>query len=200
MAKRGRPRKDVTETVEGRAALKREFQKPRRGPEELTIYASGNGALSFVWHAEETNRYGTSQRIATGRHVTMDEARNYMRTTVRGNRLVQQGWRLWSGTGGGPCLIAPIKRTGPDRIKMGDREYRYNINQTDSFYVRDGEIRQVSLHLEILDEPYDEYDVVPDLRTVKNIGTLASAAFFLNHEKDIQAQPPEEFTYAVVEA
>lgn len=190
----GRKKMPAGTTQAEKNALKRELKRPSRGPEELTIYASGCGALSFCWQAEERTPAGITQRIATGRPVTMDDARTFMRTHRRGHELVQDGWKLWGGSGG-PYAIAPVERTGPDTIKMGDGLYRYTIDQTDPFYIRDKEVRQVSLRLEILDEAFADLPI--GLRSVKNWGTLSSAAFFLTHEKDIAAQPPETFTYEV---
>jgi hypothetical protein len=167
----GRKRMEPGTTQADKNALRKEFKKPRRGLDELVIYASGNGSLSFVWQAEERTGSETPQRIATGRRVTMDEARHYMRTTSRGNDLVRDGWVLWGGSGAGePCIIAPVERTGPDTIKMGDRQYTYHIDQTDPFYIRDKEIRQVSLSLtyQTPAEHVEEYGVA-DTRTVRNI-------------------------------
>jgi hypothetical protein len=190
----GRKKMEPGTTKGDRAALKAEFKRmPRLGPEELSIYGGGSGGLSFVWQTMDHER---NSRIATGRTVTMDDARGFLSSTERGQKLVKDGWLLWNGDGGGPMVIAPVERTGPNTIKMGDTEYTYYIDQTDPFYRRDGEVRQASITL-TYHQVNEKYDIdVPD-REVKNIGTLSQAAFFLTHEKDLMARPPESFLYQV---
>lgn len=152
---------------------------------ELTVYASGNGALSFCWQEKD---HRTGQTIATGRTVTMPEARDYLKNRKRAEHLRNDGWKVWDSGLGGPVLVHPIKRIGPNKLLVHDKEMTYYHNQTDPFYIKDGDIRAVSLRVT---HKLDEECGIEEEQETRHISTLAAIAHFLKYEKAMQARPPE---------
>lgn len=160
---------------------------------ELKAYASGSGALSFCWQEKD---HRTNQTIATGRTVTMNEARDYLANRKRAEHLRAKGWKVWDSGCGGPVLVPNMERTGPDTIRMDGKEYKYIHNQADPFFIRDGDIRAAALRVTFRLEA-EGYEPEED-REVKNLGTLSSIAYFLRNEKGMQERPPESVTYNVI--
>lgn len=192
----GRKRIDPNMTQAEKAKIKADFKRmPRLSGEEICCYASGSGALSFVWQAMDHSR---GSRIATGRKVTMEDARRWLSSTKRGGELLAKGYRLWDRYGQ-PTLIGPVERVNENTLRIDGQTYYYHVNQADPFYVKDGEVRQSSLRLVATEADHEYLGEREHLREVRNLNMLASAAYFLTNEKAIAENPPEEFTYQVAE-
>ncbi len=80
---------------------------------ELFCYASGNGALSFVYE-----RGGK----ATGDTVTYRDVKWF----VEHRKPELKSWMIGRFSELGPYfLFKPVTRTGPDELNVGGRAYRY---------------------------------------------------------------------------
>lgn len=92
-------------------------------------------------------------------------------------------------------LCAPVFRVGPDSVRLGDTVYKYSVDQENIFWTRDKEYTDHNLsirwHFYVTD---NEGKVLADDedREVKNLSTRAAIRWFLNNEKRIVQQYPQQ--------
>lgn len=152
-------------------------------------YASGSGALSFVWLEKQnvggrTHRTKLEQEIASGRAVTEADVMEFFRSP-EGRHLQERGFLpmqidgLWQ-------LVCVLTRVGPNKLRLprdGNKIISYELEKAD------GEIRDyaVKMNVEIQDEAFDLYNTGHDtqIMEVKNVSIRSQVVYFLNHERQI---------------
>ena len=153
--------------------MNRFLQRKNKG--ELHCYASGDGALHFSW----VNPKG----IASGAKVTEGEVRAYLNLEAA-KHLRERGWRpfcLW----GQWCLIADVRRLGPNKLQYEGTEYAYSV---------DGEVTtctQQNYHRLTItfvrdEEPFE----------VRNLSVKAAITHYLTYEEEITAGETANCTQA----
>lgn len=129
--------------------------------EKLECYASGNGALHFVW---------LRNGMGTGRSVTIQDAKGYLLTDEAKHFRVD-AYRVCCVDTVHPVLVAPVKRISSDVLELKGKQYSYLINKGDLFFQKDNTVRECSLYVKT------EHG-----QEVKNLNTILALVFFLNHE------------------
>lgn len=135
--------------------------------EMLRCYASGNGCLDFVWINEFADR-----RIASGRIVTLDEAKDYLQNNPKADHLRNHGWKVVV-LNNRPVLIAGVNRVDSNTLCLNNKVYRYrSASETPA--------TDFNLVIEVLHDN--------EVHEVKNISTRAIIQHFLIHEEALKNQ------------
>lgn len=122
----------------------------------LKSYASGNGALSFVY----SDRHGR----VTSDAVTLEDARDYMKE----REAHLSHWIVGTfDSVAGPAAFHAVVRVGPKILVRGDRLYKYEESRAESF----------GITLWLID------GILGRNVEVKHISTKASVRFWLDNEK-----------------
>lgn len=89
-------------------------------------------------------------------------------------------------------LVCVLTRVGPSKLRLprdGNKIIVYQHDKTDIWYVRDGEIRDyaIKMQVEIQNEAFDLYGTGHDTQVmeVKNVSIRSQVLYFLNHERQI---------------
>lgn len=142
-----------------------------RDGESLHSYGS-TGCIHFVWQ--------NAGRIATGRTVTDDDVREWLTATEKGRWFAEKGYRLVHlSSYAGPCLVAPIRRTGPNALEVSGKAYQYQAVK------RDGRYTWPDLHVTFR-VIHDGQDLGE--HELKHWSTKDSILCFLEHEDEIVRQ------------
>lgn len=145
-----------------------------RNGQYLSCYAPGDGALAFVWVDAETNQCST-------RKVTPSVVRKFQKhrasTHLHKHRVVNINGQI--------RLVAAITRIGPNTVRF-EREFEndtieltYTVKPNPPFpdNIRTTELTATTVK--------DLDGNGPQTYEVCHHSTLASLAFFLNHEKEL---------------
>lgn len=90
-------------------------------------------------------------------------------------------------------LCAPVFRVGPSTLRLGDNIYRYAVDEENIFWTRDGAYTDNNLSLWYLWSVTEERMAEDEEdRIVRNVNTRGAILWFLNHEKQIVRQYPEQ--------
>lgn len=186
---------------------------------ELTSYASGDGALAFS-HVEDRfdRNEGCFSSIATGDHITRQDVEKYvaeaglqeylivamgepreMKTTKMVETWPKGKTFKSSGKPRKPVMVeqqvkvtippvfrlcAPVFRVGRNKVRLGERIYKYSVDEDNIFWTRDGEYTASNMTVTVDDDGEES--------AVKNLSTLGAIRWFLNNEKRIVQQYPDQ--------
>ena len=188
---------------------------------EVISYAPGDGAIAFTCTERRFNRHeGDFEHFATERNPSREEIEVIQQSKFPDYLLIQLGeattrqqtieveapvkrkpgrprkhpkMELQTITIEVPPqfrLCAPVFRVGPTTLRIGDAIYRYEVDEENIFWIRDKEYTDFNLSIQCLRYIGDEVGEEP--QEVKNVNTRGSICWFLNHEKIIVKQYPDQ--------
>jgi hypothetical protein len=143
---------------------------------KLCCYSSGSGALDLVW------REDTQAGITLSRKVTKQDCVRYL-ASERGKHLtdwvpvlMEQRW----------ALVCMVKRTGKNRLKIGDGSYTYELKCPPDCQWHKSDCYQATACNTTF---YFTMRVKGKNRKfeLKNYSTIMVLRYFLNHEKELTA-------------
>ena len=130
---------------------------------KMHSYSSGSGCLTLVW------RDGTREATALSRKVTRADAERYL-NSKENEHLVQRNW-LPVFIGGKWVLARHVKRTGPDRLRIGGHSYHYTLKD---------HILRVTFKMRIDGKTIE--------REMPNESLRMVIRYFLEHEQELKPQ------------
>jgi hypothetical protein len=145
--------------------LRKAVLSVQANPEEiLKCYASGDGALHFVY---------LRNGVATGRPVTTADAQEYL-DSPDGESLKSRGWRVAIVDCVHPVLVANVQRIDAKTLMYEGKPYTYSIDETNIFWQRDRDVIDHALTV--------QSDRDGEVMNVLNVNIRAAIRHFLNHE------------------
>jgi CRISPR/Cas system endoribonuclease Cas6 (RAMP superfamily) len=138
--------------------------------EKFQCYASGSGALSFVWLDDR-------KQVATSRPVTREDVEAFLHRAEE-KHLLEKGWKIVE-LNGQLLLVHPVKRIDENTIQFEEYTYKLHLDSPERRghqWIGSSDFTLLFHHPELGD------------LNVENVNTRAAVRFWLEHEKELEGK------------